>query len=63
MDEEAKELLVRVEHHLETISCALVALVLEKTDSQNTDWFSDLMQKLANNTAGFWEPKEEKELE
>lgn len=47
MDEELKELLGLVEHHLAIISYALTILVLEKADGQNTDWFNELMHKLA----------------
>ena len=62
MDEEAKELLGLIEHHLETISCALIVLVLEKGGGQDTEWFSNLMSKLADNTDGFWkQATEEKE--
>lgn len=62
MDEEAvEELLGLIAHYLETISCALIVLVLEKGGAQDTDWFNELMQKLADNTCGFWKRSTEEE--
>lgn len=62
MDEEAvEELLGLIAHHLETISLALIVLVLEKAGAEKTDWFNELMSKIANNTEGSWKRSTEEE--
>lgn len=55
MDEEAKEILGLIEHHLGIISYVLTALVLEKLGERESKWFNDLMNMLADKTDGIWQ--------
>jgi len=58
MDEEAKEILGNIDHHLGTISYVLTALILEKVGGmRESDWFNDLMNMLADKTDGIWQRK------